>query len=147
MLILIFIVFFACHCFFSLFTFPLTSILPACRHVSTTVWLYHFDFNKTPWEKARWTLHKDAMCCFEQILEATPNKTVTVEPLASQLKNHPSKTNKTCWALLEKQGQTHKQHSSTNRPTIIARSAKTDIQQLCLDSGCHQEDLPTANGW
>ena len=32
----------------------------------------------------------------------------------SHLKNHPSKMNKICEALLEKQGQTHKQHSSMN---------------------------------
>ena len=28
-------------------------------------------------EKARWELHKNAMYCFEQILEVTPHKTVT----------------------------------------------------------------------
>ena len=32
--------------------------------------------------------------------------------LPSNLKNHPSKMNKTCRTLLEKQGQTHKWHSS-----------------------------------
>ena len=44
-------------------------------------------------------LHKDAVCCFEQILVAAPYKTAAVWPLASHLTNYPSKT---CWALLEK---------------------------------------------
>ena len=34
-------------------------------------------------EKARWELHKDAVCCFEQILEAAPHKTAIVRPLTS----------------------------------------------------------------
>ena len=33
-----------------------------------------------PREKARWELHKDATCCFEQILEAAPLKTATDLP-------------------------------------------------------------------
>ena len=32
-------------------------------------------------EKARWTLHKDTACCFEQILEATLSKTAAVQSL------------------------------------------------------------------
>ena len=38
-------------------------------------------------------LHKDAACCFEQILEAAPYKTA-VQPLTSHLTNHSSKTKK-----------------------------------------------------
>ena len=38
---------------------------------NTTVWLHHMDANKTPGEKTREELHKNAMYCFEQILEAT----------------------------------------------------------------------------
>ena len=41
-----------------------------------------------------WMHHIDATYCFEQILEATPNKTAAVLPLTSYLKNHPSKMNK-----------------------------------------------------
>ena len=43
-------------------------------------------------------LHKNAMCCFEQILEAIPHKTAVVWPLTSHL---TSKINKMCKALLE----------------------------------------------
>ena len=53
-------------------------------------------------KKARWRLRKDAACCFEQILEAAPYKTAVVQPLATYLTNHLSKTNNICWALLKK---------------------------------------------
>ena len=46
------------------------------------------------WKEAIWELHKDAACCFEQILEATPYKTADVLPLTSYLTNHPIKI---CW--------------------------------------------------
>ena len=41
---------------------------------STTVRLHHWDFNKNPWEKATREQHKNAMCCFQQILETAPLK-------------------------------------------------------------------------
>ena len=54
-------------------------------------------------------MHREkAASCLGQILETTHNKTAAVWPLASYLTNHSSKMNKTCGALLEKQGQTHK---------------------------------------
>ena len=37
---------------------------------------------------------KNTKRCFEQILEATPNKTVFLRLLNSYLKNYPNKTNK-----------------------------------------------------
>ena len=58
-----------------------------------TIW------TKTPGEKAQWELHKNAVFCFEQILETVPDKIAAVRPFTSYLKNHP---NKTSWALLEK---------------------------------------------
>ena len=39
---------------------------------------------------------------FEQILEASPDKTAAVQPLIPHLTNHPRKMNKTCWSLLGK---------------------------------------------
>ena len=88
--------------------------LPGCGYVSTTVWMHHMDTNKAHGEKARWELHKNAISYFEQILETIPHETTAVWPLTSHLKNHPRKTNKTCGTLMEKQGQTHKWHSSMN---------------------------------
>ena len=67
--------------------------------VSTIVGLYHYEFNET---SASWELHKDAMCCFEHILEAAPNKTASVRPFTSRLADLPSRTSKTRGTLLEK---------------------------------------------
>ena len=57
--------------------------------------MHYMDTNKIHREKARWKLHKNATCCFEQILEATLDKTAVVRPTTSHLTNHPSKTNNT----------------------------------------------------
>ena len=81
-------------------------ILPNCNQVSTIVWLHYQDFNIAIWEQARWELHKDATCCFEQIVEAALYKTAAVQLCSSHFTNHPSKMNKTYWAQQEKQGQT-----------------------------------------
>ena len=67
--------------------------------------MHHPDFNKMQREKARWELHKIAVCCLEQVLEVTAHKITAVWPPATHLKNHSNKMNKTCRALLEKQGQ------------------------------------------
>ena len=56
--------------------------------------LHQLDVNKTHEEKARWELHKNAMCCFQQIFEPKLHKRAAVWPLTSHLKNHPSKANK-----------------------------------------------------
>ena len=88
-------------------------ILLSCSHVSTIVWLQHLDFNRVPGEKARWELHKDAVCCFEQILETTPNKTPTPTPHL----NYLSKIDKTCWILLERQRQSCERHSPVDSYT------------------------------
>ena len=70
-------------------------IFPSCSHMNTTIWQHHLDCNKMPGEKVTWELHKDAPCCFEQIMEISLYKTVAVCYLAS-------KTSKACWVLLEK---------------------------------------------
>ena len=43
--------------------------LPSCSHVSTIIWLHHFNFNETSRWKAWWKLQKNAICCFELILK------------------------------------------------------------------------------
>ena len=77
----------------------------------------HMDANATDWEKARWELHENTTGYFWLILEATPRKATVVRPLTSPLKNHPSKTSKTCGTLLEKQGRTPKWRSSVGAYT------------------------------
>ena len=69
-------------------------------------------------KKAGWERHKNAVCCFKQILEAAPYKTADVQPINSHLTNHPRKTNNTCWALL---------WTSTRGHTIVGRPVKIFI--------------------
>ena len=76
--------------------------LPSCGCVNTTVWMHHMDPHKAHEEKARRKLH-NAICCFQQFLEITPNETAAVWPFTSQ-SYKTSKMNKTCKKLLEKQG-------------------------------------------
>ena len=75
------------------------------------MWLCQYYCMNAPhgwWEKVWWEQYKNATKCFEQILWATPSIMAAVGPLTSYPKNHPSKTNKTCRTLLEKQWQSHK---------------------------------------
>ena len=53
--------------------FKMRSLSSGCVH--TTVWMYDLDANETHGEKARWELHKNDTCDFEQILKASPHKT------------------------------------------------------------------------
>ena len=48
------------------------------------------DANKTPGEKARRQLHKNAATNIEQVLEATSHKTPTIRPPTSHLENYSS---------------------------------------------------------
>ena len=83
---------------------PITGFIPSCGCINTTVWMHHIDTNKTHWEKVKWELHKNTTSYLEQILGATYHETAAVRPLASHLKNHPSKTNKICGTQLEEEG-------------------------------------------
>ena len=117
-------------------------IFPSCSCVSTIVYLHHLDSN----EKARWELHKNAVYYFEQILEAAPNKTAALRPLASYLINHSSMMNIICWALLET-----KVKLISNvllwipilGHTSIGPLVKTYINQLCVDT----EGPTKSDGW
>ena len=117
--------------------------LPSCGCINTTVWMYHMDIIKTHGHKTRWELYKNAICCFEQILETTLHKIATGWPLTSHLKNHPSKTNRICGALLEEQIWTHKQCSSMDPYTWMCQYWPTskNLHQLCMDTRCSLKDL------
>ena len=104
--------------------------------------------NKTHGEKARWELHKNATCCFEPVLEATPHGTTVIWSLTSHLKNHYNKTNKTCGTQLEIQGSTHLLKVPTNGPASVGQLAIIFLHLVCTDSGCSSEDLPeTMSEW
>ena len=111
--------------------------------VRTTVWLHHLE---TPEEKARWDLN-----CFEQILEAAPDKTTAARPLTSYLTSHPSKTSKTCFRSKDELRSDVLLWTPTHGHTSIFWPAKIYIHQLCADTKCRVEDLPKVmthrHGW
>ena len=49
----------------------------------------YMDANKTAGEEARRQLHKNAASNIEQVLVATPHKTLTIRPPASDHENYP----------------------------------------------------------
>ena len=59
------------------------------------------------------------MLCFKQTLEAAPHKTSAIWQLTSYLKNHASKTNRTCCA------QPEKSESAYKRPSLMDSYAWT----------------------
>ena len=73
--------------------------------------MHLIDANKTLKIKAGWELHKNAACCFEQILEAITLKTAAIWPPTSHLTNHPNEMNKAFLIELKKQVRTHKRRS------------------------------------
>ena len=118
-------------------------ILLSVSCVSTTVWLHHLDFNEALPKKARWELHKEAVSCLGQILEAAPFKTEIVLLLIYYLTNLPSMTSKTDSLMLKEirinlcdflQWTPTHGHTSSDQP------AKSYIFQLGVDIECHQED-------
>ena len=57
-------------------------------------------------------LRKNAKSYLEQLLEATPQETTSLQLLTFHLKNYASKTNKICRTLMEKKGRITKWRSS-----------------------------------
>ena len=110
-----------------------TEFLPSCVSVNTIVWLHNLEFNETLGDKAKWKLQEDSMRFFEHTLEAAPYKTAVARPLTSYHKNHQSKS-KTCWALLEKQEQTHKRLSLMDSHTWTHQGwpVSKDLHTLAL---------------
>ena len=73
-------------------------------------------------------------------------------PLTSHLKKHPSKTNKTCGSMLEKQGQINVlQWTPTHGCTSVGWPVKTYLHQLCVDIRYSLEELSVMlderDGW
>ena len=105
--------------------------LPSCSHVSTTVWLYHLNFNETPEEKARWELHKALACYFEPILEVTPFKTAAVQLFTTHLINHVEH----CWRNHDKQCSPKR---FIHRDTLVLANRQ---KKNGAGTGCHPEGL------
>ena len=117
-------------------------IIPSYGCVSTTVGMHHLDSNKMLREKVKEGIQKNAMCCLEQILEATPLKTAVVPPLSLHLINHSSKMNKTCWRSKDELISDVLLLTFTYGCARVGQPAKTSIHQLCENTGYILEDLP-----
>ena len=89
-----------CHSYGNLIWQNKTGFLLSNSCINTTTWMHHINTNKMHWKKAKWKWYKKVTCCFEQILEETAHKKAVIRPPTPHLTNHPSKTNKTYWALL-----------------------------------------------
>ena len=85
------------------------------------------------------------MCCFEQILKVTSNKTAVVQPLTSHLLNYPSKMNKMCrghcWRSKDKLISDVLLLTLTHGHTGFSWPVRTYIHKLCVDTGYSLEDL------
>ena len=66
------------------------SFIPGSYRIDTAIWMHYMDSNKTAGEEARQQLHKNAASNLEQVLAATPHKTLTVRPPASYHENYSS---------------------------------------------------------
>ena len=117
----------------------------SCSRVSTFVWISHLDLNNgAVGGKSRLDLHRNAECCIKQIMLPALYKTTVVRPLISHLTYHPSKTNKTCRELLNKQWWTRKKCSSVDSNIWTHRcwpTSKTYIHHICTDTDCSLDDL------
>ena len=91
-------------------------------------------------EIAREELHKDAMCSFEQILEAAHNKTAAVRPLSSHLTNHTIKIAGLCWRSKDEFVSNILQWTPMQVHTSVHQTVKTYIHQLCAITRSCLED-------
>ena len=121
-----------------------------CICVGVTLWRHHLDSNETFGDKAWWELHKDAACCFEQIMKAAPNKTAAVRPLTPHLTNHHSKT-----VLHTQHNNKDERHSSLEKYTshFIWKGCvwegvgdRTELQHIDPHSYGHQRFFPVLLG-
>ena len=111
-----------------------------CSCIHTTIWMHHMNANNAQRKKTRWDLLKNAACCFEKILGATPNKTAVVRPPASHFTNYRINTNKTYGTLIGKQEWTYKRCSLVDSKIWTFNYS----YQFCIDTGWNLENLPWA---
>ena len=107
--------------------------------------------NKMHRKKVRWELYKNAICCFEQKLEATLHKIAGIQPPTYHLTNHPSKTNKTLCESKDEHISNVLLWTPTHGHTSVGQSEKTYTHHISADTGCSLEDLPGViddrDGW
>ena len=113
---------------------------PGCGN-TITVQMHQKVVNKMHGEKARWEMHKNAVSCFEQIREATPNNIAAVQPLTSHLKNQLRFTRnvRDCWRSKDKIISNVLVRIQIHGHAIVGWPARTYLHQLSVDTGCSLE--------
>ena len=112
--------------------------------------MYRSYADKAYWERAWWQMHKDAASFSKQI-----EKAAAEQPPSSHLERI-TKLDEQCQQDIA--GERKDQHisdvlqrTSSNRRAGVKRPARTDLQQLCTDTGGNLKDLPEArdhrDGW
>ena len=106
----------------------------------------HLTSNETPWEKARWELHKTTARRLEQMLGATSHKTAAVRTLTSHHTKQPSKMNKAYWGRRSKDKLISDvfQCTTTHERASVGQPTRIYIYQFCADTGCSINDLLVA---
>ena len=78
----------------------------------------------------------------KKIQEATPHKTAVVLLLTSHLKNHPSKTNKTCWRRKDELISNVLRWTTIHGHTSVGRLTRIYLNHLSADIRCNLENKP-----
>ena len=107
-------------------------------------------------EKALLQLHKNATSNIEQVLETAHRNAAAIRPPTTHCENYQNWTNQTFrtstgWRSRDKLISDVLQWTPSHGRAKVGRPARTNIQQLCADTGCRPEDLPEAmddrEGW
>ena len=90
------------------------------------------------------TLHKNATCCFNQILEEASHKIAPMQPITSHLLNPPSKRTRHVGHCRRSRDQLISDSlpwTPTHRRDSVSRLVRIYIHQRCADTRCSLEDL------
>ena len=124
------------------------------RFVHTTMWMHYLDTNETHGEKWKWELHKNAICCFEQVLGASLSKQQLYDhlpPISQIIQVKQTRHAGHYWICKDELISNVLFLIPTHGQASVGWPAKTDIHQLCADTRYSLEDLPRAmdysDGW
>ena len=112
--------------------------LPSCDHVSTTVWLYHLDFNKMHGKKLEGNYTRILTAILSKFWKQLPSKQQLYDHLPTVLGIVQVVWTKHAEHYLRSKDWTHKHYSPMN--SSAGWSVRAYIYPLCADIGCCLED-------
>ena len=130
-----------------------TGIIPSLSRVMPNVKLHQLNLNERPVKKAWWKLPTDAVCCFQQILEAALHKIEALGPLTSNLTSQVRRVRhvRLSWWSKDELVCDVLKWTLTDWHTSVGWLAKTNNHQLCANTWYRPEDLIRAitdrDGW